>query len=116
LTNPKPRVRAKSKPDPKFKSGLERDYADFLETLYKQGQIQYWSYEPIRLRMGDATGYNPDFFVISSDGEPQFHETKGFMRPNARTKLYTCAEQYWMFCFYLVTRNKKKEWHWEKLN
>jgi hypothetical protein len=48
--------------------------------------------------------YTPDFMVFMCDGTIEFHETKGFMREDARVKLYTAAAQWPYFKFVIVKR------------
>jgi len=60
----------------------------------------------ITLKLGDDCRYLPDFSVITANGEMEFHETKGFMRPQALVKLKVAARSFPMFRFIVVRRVK----------
>ena len=92
-----------------YKNKTEKAYADNLEVLRLDGEIRYWRYEPVRLRLADKTWYTPDFMVINNDFEIEFHETKGFMREAARVRINVAAEIYPFFTFYLIY-SKKGGW------
>jgi hypothetical protein len=86
---------------------LESAYAEHLEGLKRLGQIEWWAFEPMRLRLADGTYYRPDF-ATCSDGRLTFHECKGFMREAARVRLNVAADRF-PFPFYLV-RKKGRGW------
>jgi hypothetical protein len=94
-------------------NGLERAYAVELKAEQGAGKISEWKYEAVTLVIARPpkalpSRYTPDFFVVNADGEIEFHETKGFMRDDARVKLKCAAEQY-PFRFVLVTKRAKKD-------
>ena len=84
---------------------LEAAYAAVLKA---DKGVLWWGYEAIKLRLADNTYYTPDFAVLLSDGQFEFHETKGFMRDDANVKIKVAAETF-PFRFYLVERIKG-EW------
>lgn len=99
-----------------FKSGPEKDYANYLELLKKGGEILEWWYEPIRLligwkrlKSGEMRGvyYTPDFMVQLPTYEIEFHETKGFKREAAMVRLSAAASSH-PFRFRLVFGNGGK--------
>jgi hypothetical protein len=99
-------------------NSLERLWSEELETRMRRGSVIRWDYEPVSLRIAwphdgvRGSSYTPDFMVILEDGEVVFHETKGFMRDDARLKLKVASERY-PFRFCLVTRKNgkwKEEW------
>ena len=59
---------------------LEAKYAEHLEINKTFGNILWWSFEPIKLRLADRTFYSPDFLVMSSDERMEVHEVKGTSR------------------------------------
>lgn len=81
---------------------LETAYAQLLEAKRACGEISWWKFEPMRLRLADDTYYRPDFAVVGPDGL-SFHETKGFMREAARVRLHVAAEHF-PFPFFLVRK------------
>jgi len=88
-------------------NNLEKSYAAFLDVLYKSGEITYYEFEPIKLRLADKTFYTPDFLVISNDGLIELHETKGFWRDDARVKIKVAAEQHFYIKFIAIQLNNK---------
>lgn len=92
----------------------ETDYAGRLEMQRIAGEIDWWSFEPMRLRLAKATGYTPDFIVVSQ-GRISAHEVKGFWRDDARVKLKVAAEMYRWIRFVIVTRCRG-EFMFEELN
>lgn len=73
---------------------LEESYAAELERRRVAGEVEWYAYEAVTLRLADRCRYTPDFAVMTSDGEIQMHECKGFMRDDARVKLKVAAEQF----------------------
>lgn len=87
----------------------EAEYAQLLDSLVGKGELLYWSYESIKLRLADRTWYTPDFFVISADSLIEFHEFKGgFFRDDARVKIKVAAEEFPMFRFKVIKKRAKK--------
>jgi hypothetical protein len=82
---------------------LEQAYAEHLETRRHAGQIQWFAFEAIKLRLADATFFQPDFFVQRMDGALECHEVKGFWEEDARIKIKVAAALY-PFQFLGVTR------------
>jgi hypothetical protein len=94
------KAKARNIPAPKMNK-LEARYAAWLESLKKGGGIRDWAYQAITLKLADDTRYTPDFLVIADGVE--LHETKGFMRDDARVKLRVAATQFPWFTFKLVS-------------
>jgi len=101
----------------------EAAYASQLDLLLKAGQIVWYKFEGIKLRLADNTFYTPDFAVLLPDGTFEFHETKalrkqkdGKMKPHfeddARVKLKIVAELY-PFTFIATWLNETKT-GWDK--
>lgn len=86
----------------------EAEYADYLEWLKQSGEILYWAFEPIKLRLADRTWYTPDFFVIPKSSLIELHEYKGFWKDDARVKIKVAAEQFPFFKFKAITKQAKK--------
>jgi hypothetical protein len=58
----------------KTEAAYERDLRD-AQTL---GDILWYRFEGLKLRLADNTFYTPDFIVLASDGVLECHEVKGF--------------------------------------
>ena len=84
-------------------------YAQHLSLLLKTGEILWFEYEPIKIRLADNTFYAPDFVVVSKDGVLEAHEVKGFRtfrsksgiryggtyaRDDAKVKIKVAAERF----------------------
>ena len=96
-------------------NGLERSYSEVLEVLRHAGRIKIYSFESLKLRLAKRTWYTPDFHVIDSAGDHEFHECKGFWRDDARVKLKVAAEAYRWATFVAVTRDKHGGWNFERI-
>ena len=70
----------------------ESKYAELLEAKRLAGEILYWEFERIKIRLGQSCYYTPDFLVIDAQGRIEFHEVKGFWRDDARVKSKVAAE------------------------
>lgn len=82
----------------RLKSGqmnkTETDYAQQLELRKRYGEIAWYRFEGIKLRLADNTFYTPDFAVMLSGGQMELHEVKGYWTDDARVKTKVAAEQY----------------------
>ncbi len=81
-----------------FRSKYEYRWAQYLELLKQQGQIKSWSYEPETFHfIGEKTApvqYTPDFKVIENDGNPVYHEMKGYHDGCTNKKLQRLVKHY----------------------
>jgi hypothetical protein len=73
----------------------EGEWATMLEARKRAGEVAYWSFEPIKVRLADLTFYTPDFLVMLASGELELHEVKGaFVMEDARLKFKLVAEHF----------------------
>jgi len=72
----------------------EGAYAQHLEMLKRAGEILWYRYEAIKLRLADGAWFTVDFFVLTRDCVLEAHETKGFWREAARVRIKVVAEIY----------------------
>jgi hypothetical protein len=72
----------------------EAAYESDLRDAQSLGDILWYRFEGLKLRLADNTFYTPDFAVMASDGVMECHEVKGFWRDDARAKIKIAAEQY----------------------
>lgn len=101
-----------SQPTPGVMNKTEARYAERLETLRLAGEVLWYAFESVKLRLADRTHYTPDFIVMMADGTTEFHEVKGFWRDDARVKIKIAAELY-PFRF-LAVRRVKGDWEFER--
>lgn len=93
----------------------EAAYGQQLVIDQQLGQIAWWGFEAIKLRLASKAFYTPDFMVIMPDGGVELHEVKGFWRDDARLKIKVAAEQFPMFRFVAVKKKKYQHGYgWER--
>jgi hypothetical protein len=89
----------------------EQLYADHLELLRRAGDVLWWKFEAIKLRLADNTFYTGDFMVLGRDSVVEVHEVKGFWTDDARVKIKVAASVY-PFRFKAVKRVRSM-WQFE---
>ena len=103
-----PRIQALGR----LKSGqmnkTEAAYAAELQARKIAGEVAWYRFEGIKLRLADNTFYAPDFAVMLADGQMEVHEVKGFWQDDARVKIKVAADQY-PFRFIAVKVRAKKD-------
>ena len=88
---------------------LEAQYAQYLDLQRYAGEIFWWGYERVRLKVGNGAWFKSDFCVLREEGGTiELHETKGFRREAAIVRIKACADEY-PFIFYLVIK-RGGEW------
>lgn len=85
----------------------ESEYCQLLELRKRAGEVVWYRFEGVKLRLADNTFYTPDFAVMLSTGEMEMHEVKGFWTDDARVKIKVAAERY-PFRFIAVKPKAKK--------
>lgn len=90
----------------------EAAYAADLELLRHSGDVAWWKFEGLKLRLADNTFFTPDFAVMLSNGEMQCHEIKGFWTDDARVKIKVAAELYPFRFLALKARAKRDGGGW----
>ena len=78
---------------------LETAYAGQLALRQRAGEVCWWAFEPITLRLAPRTSYTPDFLVLLADGTIECVEVKALWsdgrvgyRDDARVKLKLAAQ------------------------
>jgi hypothetical protein len=75
-------------------NGLELAYAKHLDVLKLAGDVRWWAFNAVRLRiaMGEkAAWFKADFFIEFADGHFEFHETKGHEKTAGILRLKVAA-------------------------
>jgi hypothetical protein len=96
----------------------EASYEQTLELQKQAGNVLWYRFEGIKLRLADNTFYTPDFAVMAKDGVVECHEVKGYWQDDARVKIKVAAEMY-PFRFMAVKQLPKKfggGWEYEVFN
>ena len=85
----------------------EEAYEAHLSALVAAGEVTWFKFEGVKLRLADNTFYTPDYAVMLANGQMEMHEVKGFWQDDARAKIKIAAELY-PFRF-LAARPKAKK-------
>lgn len=86
----------------------EQAYQRHLNARREAGEVLWFRFEGIKLRLADNTFYTPDFAVMAADGQLECHEVKGFWTDDARVKIKVAADQY-PLTFLAVKAKAKKD-------
>lgn len=86
----------------------EAAYEATLRERMLAGEIAWYKFEGVKLRLADNTFYSPDFFVMLANGELEAHEVKGFWLDDARAKIKIAADIY-PFRFIAIKARAKKD-------
>ena len=108
--------RAKGKLNDLGQNRTEAAYDAVLAGLLQAGQILWYKFEALKLRLADGAYYTPDFAVMTADGYIECHETKGFWREAGRVRIKVAAEHF-PFRFVAVKMKAKKDgggWEYEE--
>ena len=110
---PKKFRRAKSRPRhiPGQMNKTEEEYHAILVGMQRDGEIDSFGFEAIKLKLADKTFYTPDFFVVHKSGDMVFHEVKAatskgkvLCEDDARVKIKVAAEQFPQFGFIVAAK------------
>lgn len=69
-------------------------YETMLEDMRVAGDVLWYRFEGVKLRLADNTFYTPDFAVMLGTGVMEMHEVKGFWQDDARVKIKVAADLY----------------------
>lgn len=72
----------------------ESAYEQTLKLRLRSGEIAWYKFEGLKIRLADNTFYTPDFFVMLADGTLECHEVKGHWTDDARVKIKVAADMY----------------------
>ena len=92
----------------------EAAYGEHLEALKMAGDVLWYRFEGLKLRLADNTFYTPDYAVMKSDGLIECHEVKGFWEDAARIKIKVAAEMYPFRFLAIKVKAKKDGGGWEQ--
>ena len=92
----------------------ESAYSSYLDTLRHAGEIVWFKFEGVKLRLADNTFYTPDFVVMGANGLIEMHEVKGFWLDDARAKIKIAADMYPFRFLAIKAKAKKNGGGWEQ--
>jgi hypothetical protein len=90
----------------------EAAYAATLDQRRTAGEVAWFKFEGIKLRLADNTFYTPDFFVMLADGALEAHEVKGYWQDDARAKIKIAADLYPLRFIAIRAKAKKEGGGW----
>lgn len=91
---------------------LEDEYALYLESLKQKGEISWYGFESVTLRLADGCRYTPDFTVHTGTlvRPIRFIEVKGnHIWDDSKVKFKVAKERFWWAEFAMLQK-KKGEW------
>ena len=91
----------------------EAAYAATLDARRYAGEVAWFKFEGVKLRLADNTFYTPDFAVMLADGALEMHEVKGFWQDDARAKIKIAADLYPMRFIAVQAKSKKDGGGWK---
>lgn len=86
----------------------EAVYANYLEMLKQSGEVIWWEFEPMNLKLAEKCFYRVDFLVMTKTGQLEVHEVKGYMTDDSLVKFKIAAEKF-PFKFKMISYIKN-EW------
>jgi len=91
----------------------EMAYEAHLFVRKAAGEVLWYKFEGIKLRLADNTFYTPDFAVMLTNGQLELHEVKGFWQDDARVKIKVAADLYPMQFIAVQPKPKKEGGGWK---
>ena len=90
----------------------EEAYAAHLALQLAAGEIAWFRFESVKLKLAEKTHLTVDFFVMTAAGDLEAHEVKGYWEEDARIKVKVAAAMY-PFRFLAVQRAPGGGWKTE---
>lgn len=87
----------------------EAAYACYLEDRKHLGEVLWYKFEGMKLRLADNTFFTADFAVMLASRELEMHEVKGFMLDDANAKIKIAADTY-PLTFRVIRKGKGGIW------
>lgn len=109
-----PIARGRTRGRSKRMNKTETAYAQHLQLLQHAGEITWFAFEALKLRLADATFYEIDFVVLVRSGELEIHEVKGHWEDDARVKIKVAAQ---LFPFrFIAVKKDGQNWITEEIS
>jgi hypothetical protein len=94
----------------------ETAYAQYLELQKRAGEVVWFAFDAVKLRLADNTFLSVDFFVMTKACELQAHDVKGSMAiitDDAKVKMKVAGEKFPFQFFYAIPKAKKNGGGWD---
>lgn len=72
----------------------EARFASQLEVRRRAGELQWWAFEPMKLRLARGAWYTGDFVALEDSGQLTLYEVKGHWEVAARVRIKVAAALY----------------------
>ncbi len=105
MAKPKRLAKGRVRSETGVMNRLESAYGAYLELRKRAGEIEWYAFDAIKLRLAQKTFYAPDFVVMLTDATIEIHEVKGHWEDDARVKIKVAASLY-PLRFVGITREK----------
>lgn len=89
----------------------ETAYGQLLELRKRAGEVAWYAFEGVKLRLADNTFYTPDFAVMLTNGQMEMHEVKGapaIFEEDAKVKVKVAASLF-PFAFQVAFPRSKRD-------
>jgi hypothetical protein len=106
--------KARGRHKPGVMNKLEAEYASMLECRKIAGEITWYAFEAITLKLADDCRLTIDFFVLLADGTLEAHECKSeFFPEDGKIKLKVAAAKFPLTFWLAQKRSKKNGGQWQ---
>lgn len=104
------RARGRHRKLPGTMNKVETAYSQHLSLRQRAGEIDWFAYEAVKLRLAPKTFFTVDFMLMLHSGELEAHEVKGsFVEDDAMVKIKVAAQTY-PFRFVMVRQERNGWW------
>lgn len=93
-------------------NATEAAYHAHLFQRQAAGEVAWFKFEGLKLRLADNTFYTPDFAVMLTNGALECHEVKGHWLDDARAKIKIAADLYPLKFYGVQAEAKKRGGGW----
>lgn len=94
----------------------EAVYAEHLEARRRGGEVLWWRFEGIKLKLADRTHLTVDFAVMVASGHIEMHDVKGgrgVWTEDAKVKMKVAAAEYPFRFFVCFPRSQRDGGGWD---
>lgn len=114
-----PKAKAITIEPPDTMNETERKYSRRLKAMLHAGEIAWYGYECIKMRLSEGSFYRTDFMVVTKEGYIELHDTKAYFKSKKKpgiteasmVRMKGVAEKYPMF---KVLATWEKDGTWEQ--
>lgn len=98
-------------------NNTEAAYAKVLEARRVAGEVLFWKFHPMNVRLAGGCFYEVDFLVMTAEMTLEIHEVKGgYTSEKGQIKIKLAAQALPIFRMVKVTKQAKKDgggWKYE---